>query len=125
MHLLLLLVHLLLAAIAAMPRTFTAHAAPSKQPYPTNGWVAATPESQSMSSTRLAAAVDWVGSLQKPDALLVVRGGKLVSETYWGATTKDTLHDLEWAHVIWQLDPHVLFYGILPTGVVWLRRTVP
>jgi hypothetical protein len=48
-----------------------------------------------MSSIGLQDAVGWVGSLASPDALVVVRGGYVVSETYWGETKQDSLHDLE------------------------------
>ena len=48
-----------------------------------------------MSSAGLAAASAWVGSLQSPDAFLVVRSGYLVAENYWGATTNASMHDLE------------------------------
>ena len=63
-------------------------------PYPTNGWEKSTPESQSMSSAGLKTAAEWMGSLAQPDALLVVRGGFIVSETYWGACKNDSLHDM-------------------------------
>jgi len=64
-------------------------------PYPTAGWKKAKPEALSMSSAGLAAATAWLDSLEHPDAFIVVRGGYIVAETYWGDTNKDTLHDLE------------------------------
>jgi CubicO group peptidase (beta-lactamase class C family) len=63
--------------------------------WPTHGWKSAPPESLGMSPDKLQAASAWIGSLQSPDAFLVVRGGYLVEEKYWGATTNASLHDLE------------------------------
>ena len=69
---------------------------PPPPPYwPTAGWRITSAESVGMSTSGLAAAAEWVGSLQSPDAFLVVRGGFLVTERYWGATTNSSLHDLE------------------------------
>ena len=66
----------------------------SSPPFPTGGWPTATPESQSMSSANLSTAAAWMGSLAHPDAFLVVRGGFLVWEAYWGATTEHSMHDM-------------------------------
>jgi CubicO group peptidase (beta-lactamase class C family) len=93
-------------ALASAAATATAAASPPQPPppppppptpsyWPTRGWRNATPESQGMSSAGLAKAAAFVGGLAQPDALLVVRGGHIVSETYWGGTTAASLHALE------------------------------
>lgn len=71
------------------------HTTPSKY-WPTAGWrKATTPESVGMSSAALAEATAWFGSLEQPDAFLVVRHGYIVAEHYWGDTSSDSLHALE------------------------------
>ena len=63
--------------------------------YPTNGWQTATPESQLMSSSSLNDAASWYGSFARPDAFLVIRGGRIVLEQYYRDTHMNSLHDLE------------------------------
>ena len=87
----------ILAAAAAAAAATPPDTPPPPPPeyWPTRGWRTADAESVGMSATKLVAAAEWVGGLQSPDALLVIRKGYLVSETYWGATTRDSMHDLE------------------------------
>ena len=78
--------------------------------WPTDEWRSATPESQGMSSSGLARAAKLVehynlggGAINAThfkanshaDAFLVVRGGRIVAEHYWGSTNATTMHDLE------------------------------
>ncbi|MBZ0292379.1 MAG: beta-lactamase family protein [Anaerolineae bacterium] len=73
---------------------FSPLAAQEDVPWPTDGWLAATPESQGMDSARLAEAYE---AIQDNDldihSLLVIRHGYLVAEMYRYPYTADTLHD--------------------------------
>ena len=83
---------------ALLPLLLTAVAAGAGSPrsyWPTSGWRTATPESVGMSSAGLANASAWVGSLAEPDAFVVIKGGYIVAEKYWGETDRESLHDLE------------------------------
>ena len=70
----------------------------SRAYWPTAGWRNATPESQGMDPAALAKAVDFVRDFNpgKPhaDAFIVVRGGYVVAEAYWGNATAETIHDI-------------------------------
>lgn len=84
-------------------------APPPRAYWPTEGWRRSTPEAQGLDSSALAKAVDFVRefndggrkrdvhgyySSKHADAFLVVRGGYLVSENYWGRTNATSLHDI-------------------------------
>lgn len=73
---------------------FSPLAAQADVPWPTDGWLSATPESQGMESALLAEAYE---AIQDNDldihSLLVIRHGYLVAEMYRYPYTADTLND--------------------------------
>ena len=76
-------------------------APPSPRPrsyWPTERWRTSTPEAQGMDAVALAKATAFVRDFNpngnKADAFLVVRGGFIVAESYWGSATADTIHDI-------------------------------
>src|SRR5260370_42269187 len=62
-------------------------------PAPTGEWTAASPESQGISSEKLALARDFLAQ-QNTKAALVVRHGKIVAEWYWGGSGPDSDFDV-------------------------------
>lgn len=84
---------------------------PPRNYWPTIGWRHADPVSQGFNTSVLAEAVRFVHDFnmgggrklasgawaihRRATAMLVVRGGYLVSEEYWGAVNERTLHDIE------------------------------
>ena len=104
---------------------------PERDYRPTRSWRHASPSEHGFNSTKLADAVrfvrnfnmgggqrlgngSWVIS-RHADALLVVRGGYLVHEQYWGSTTNTTLHDIESGgkSVASTLIAHAIHQGLL------------
>jgi CubicO group peptidase (beta-lactamase class C family) len=67
--------------------------------WPTAGWRNSTPEAQGMDPAALQKAVEFVQDfgpgLPHVDAFIVIRGGYIVTESYFGGNmTKDTIHDI-------------------------------
>lgn len=93
-----LLALLLLAACqpaaTALPQP-TPLASPVNQstPWPTAGWMSASPESQGMDSARLDEMLTAAKGLGL-HSLLIVRHGLIVSETYYPPFTAETRHDM-------------------------------
>eukprot|EP01052_Picozoa_sp_SAG31_P031052 SAG31_NODE_3250_length_4490_cov_3.521977_5_plen_393_part_00 len=104
--------HLSQPLCVALLAALLAAAAPAPVPrsyWPTSAWRSATPESQGMSSAALKRAAKLVefynlnaelkgGTAEMTshaDAFMVVKGGYIVAEHYWGSTTNETMHDLE------------------------------
>lgn len=85
---------LMLASVMTLPLDALAQATAVTRAYwPTTEWRTATPESQGMDSARLAQADARVrNELPYVTSLLVVRGGDLVFEEYYGDfTASDTV----------------------------------
>ena len=61
-------------------------------PAPTGEWTTATPESQGISSEKLALARDFLAQ-QNTRAALVVRHGRIVAEWYWDGSGPDSEFD--------------------------------
>jgi CubicO group peptidase (beta-lactamase class C family) len=84
---------------------------PQRDYWPTDYWRHASPAAHGFNITKLDDAVTFVRDFnmgggrqykngswvieRHADALLVVRGGYMVVEKYWGSTTNTTLHDIE------------------------------
>ncbi|MBZ0303972.1 MAG: beta-lactamase family protein [Anaerolineae bacterium] len=69
-------------------------AAQEDVPWPTDGWLTATPESQGMNSALLAEAYEAIQDKNLDiHSLLVIRHGYLVAEMYRYPYTADALHD--------------------------------
>ncbi len=63
--------------------------------WPADEWRSSTPESQGLSSAKLAEVLDFIGHEQiQIHSLLVVRHGWLVLEAYFFPCTRATLHDV-------------------------------
>jgi CubicO group peptidase (beta-lactamase class C family) len=73
-----------------------AHHEPEPPDYwPTEAWQSASPESQGVSSARLADALDWVADHQAAiHSLTVVRHGRLVLDACFNGYTAGTPHEL-------------------------------
>eukprot|EP00729_Bicosta_minor_P027985 gene27985-34654_t len=99
----------ILVLLAGNTASFLPH--PKRDYWPTDEWRRADPAKHGFNTSLLNEAVTFTkdfnmgGGEQKAngswactrhtDALLVVRGGYLVHEEYWGTTTNTTLHDIE------------------------------
>jgi CubicO group peptidase (beta-lactamase class C family) len=88
------LTSILIVMAALLVLLFSPLAAQEAVPWPTDGWLTATPESQGMDAALLAEAYE---AIQNNDldihSLLVIRHGYLVAEMYSYPYTADTLHD--------------------------------
>jgi CubicO group peptidase (beta-lactamase class C family) len=68
----------------------------SRDYWPTEGWQTSTPEDQGMNSTkldRIKSLIDEQG--YEIDSVVVVRGGYIVYEEYWGTWEADELHHIQ------------------------------
>jgi CubicO group peptidase (beta-lactamase class C family) len=81
------------------PVTPTPPPPPRQRSYwPTEGWRTSSPEAQGMDAAALDKATAFVRDFNpngnKADAFLVVRGGFIVAESYWGSANATTIHDI-------------------------------
>ena len=84
---------LLLTTSATIPQV-TAQVAPTERAsWPTAGWRTAAPEAQGMDPALLAALDERIpAELSLLSALVVVRGGEIVFERYYGQTADEPIH---------------------------------
>lgn len=62
--------------------------------WPTGGWLTSTPAEQGMDPAQLTALLDEIEQKKLAfHSLLIIRHGYIVSETYFGGNTQDTLHE--------------------------------
>ena len=82
-------------ALTVAPTIGPAQTPVTGQYFPTDGWRTSTPEEQGMDSNKLAQMLSAVQQKHLSlHSLLVIRNGYIVSETYFGAFTQDTPHQL-------------------------------
>lgn len=104
------LLALLAAAVVAAWCPPSLSARPHRDYWPTDGWRHSEPEQHGFDRAALHTARDFVRDFnmggtrmangswalsRHADAFLVVKGGYLIHEEYWGSTTNTTLHDIE------------------------------
>lgn len=59
-----------------------------------DGWSVSTPDAEGMDTQKLLAELQTVQNYPKVDAIVVVKNGKVIAETYLNGYGPDTLHDL-------------------------------
>jgi CubicO group peptidase (beta-lactamase class C family) len=85
------------AAPSIPPAPIVTPSAPSAstEEYPTQGWQTCAPEEQGMDSQKLAAMLDAIQQEHLAlHSLLIIRGGCIVSETYFASYRADMKHEL-------------------------------
>jgi len=86
-----------MVATTAEPSTtapITAPEPPESAPWPTEGWLVATPEEVGMSSGVLAELVEHALTQNRIDSIMVVRNGYVLLDTYFYPFPEETAHNL-------------------------------